>query len=659
MTTILPDWSAYSLKYYAEVKSQIGDYARLEIYSKSAVDASVYPLKIGDFRSLKLQVGTNGAIDDPITKSTLTFSMVDSFHKGIANGVKHGNWQEFYTPDSTEYLVMLKTGTDGSSYTLRWCGYITPDSWEEGLDAYSDVTITARDNIGHLSDFDFDYTSDDGLITVYDLISFAMAKIAMPMTVRLMTDTEGSSRSVKGGDVDLMSASMNVSAFEGGTWYSALEKVLSSLGLVMRYMDDGAIVVTYIANLPLMGETTYPVSKDVIFLNGNRSLDPAYKEIVTETDYGAQEEIEDDSRVGLVFGDTISTFQYRLHYIDNSSGVDTGEVGTSRYTPLIAGGKWSVESVFDDRSGIALSDDVMEKEGESATDYLLVPTNADEDNGVYISQELTLADIPNTGIEIAIPFVESVTVNANLKLAYAGLVLSAVRYRIRGIVGSIIYYWNGEVWGNLDESITEDLGNAATADLAISLPAMPSVSPDCTIVVTLEHIECKCINDVDYFPRAPYARMDKLRLSVKSSMLESNKVTTINNESYNIRADRSAEIGPLSRTVAFITPQSYVNALWYKSDAGEVSQFPYDVHFDDEVDNTFPLPVLIHKQMLMFHHVAMEVLTGECLTTKPMRFDNRYAYKGVDYLVQSGTLNLLTGRMESVTLRQYIAYEDI
>lgn len=643
MTTILPDWSAYSLKYYAEVKSQIGDYARLEIYSKSAVDASVYPLKIGDFRSLKLQVGTNGTIDDPITKSTLTFSMVDSFHKGIANGVKHGNWQEFYTPDSTEYLVMLKTGTDGSSYNLRWCGYITPDSWEEGLDAYSDVTITARDNIGHLSDFDFDYTSDDGLITVYDLISFAMAKIAMPMTVRLRTDTEGSSRSVKGGDVDLMSASMNVSAFEGGTWYSALEKVLTSLGLVMRYMDDGAIVVTYIANLPLMGETTYPVSKDVIFLNGNRSLDPAYKEIVTETDYGPQDSIAPSLLSGLEYGER-EEYEW---YTDSSAGSNFDKEGVGYVNKIMNTGLegWQYGSML--LKPIEMGDMETENEGVETESLPLLVANA-KAGSTYAAYRF---HVGRADMKINMSMGLFMTKRSS-QLKYVYGYSREVTLFIILTNNGVDQYWNGTQWTSDEASLTFD-----TADMEIET-GQASVSPGAYI--TIEFRKIAITPQLSFnMGSGLYVRLTSLELSKDTSMLESNKVTTINNESYNIRADRSAEIGPLSRTVAFITPQSYVNALWYKSDAGEVSQFPYDVHFDNEVDNTFPLPVLVHKQMLMFHHVAMEVLSGECLTTKSMRFDYRYAYKGVDFLVQSGTLNLLTGRMESVTLRQYIAYEDI
>ena len=160
------DPTAYKLYLYKELGCEGGYDVRLEVYEKST--RLIVAKEIANLSSLTLSLEGNGEIDDPITKSTLQFSIVeDNFRQNNLN-IQHNTFTPLFSPDSTKNLVVLKTRRgDDEQWRDRWRGYVTPDSWEEDLDAYGTITITARDNIGHLADIDFDYEDEDGLIAIY------------------------------------------------------------------------------------------------------------------------------------------------------------------------------------------------------------------------------------------------------------------------------------------------------------------------------------------------------------------------------------------------------------------------------------------------------------------------------------------------------------
>ena len=104
----------------------------------------------------------------PIQKIILRIGLADRPEMPDTDTRKYGGWEEFFTPDATRYLVEILVA--GSAI---WKGYITPDAWSETLDFHASVSVTARDNIGHLEDFEF--ASDSELISVDEIIRSAMA----------------------------------------------------------------------------------------------------------------------------------------------------------------------------------------------------------------------------------------------------------------------------------------------------------------------------------------------------------------------------------------------------------------------------------------------------------------------------------------------------
>lgn len=640
------DSSAYKVKYRVTFKSQAGYDVQMDVLVKSS--AMMIVKKIGEFRSLSLALEGNGAIDDPITKSTLQFSMVDDIYKADGYQVKYGNWQEFFTPDSTAYLVVLRTD-EGQGYVARWSGYVTPDSWEEDLGAYGDIRVTARDNIGHLADFEFDMNGgESGTVTVRSLLKAAMAKVSMPMSLVLNTDSVGEAMGVYGGDMNILDASVNVAAFEGRSWYDAVSSVLGSLGLTMRYTDNNAVTVMPLANLPLLADTQSLTPYFVQFLDGTRMLDPAYKEVVSETDYGVQDEIEQDLQIGLEYGASeIYTWGFT-----STQGSIFDRTGTGQITPITGSREQGWQNGSKLFSPLPQYGDAENSEGPEVAGYPLLAANSSV-GSTYAAYRVKVG---TSALKVSIKFGLPLTArDGYMTPAYLGELETEVALILHS--SGTDRYWNGQRW------VTDVVTNTFRGDEIEIDTIADSASADAFLTIAFDMVRYTGDTGV-FIVSGVYARLLSITLAATMQMLESDKVRTVNNEAYNVKADRVLEIGALSKEVAYVTPQSYLNALWDMTTQGEVAQFPYYCFLESGFylgRKEFPLPVLIHRQMLMFHHEAQPILSGECATSdgRALGFGRLYRYKGVDHIIQGGTLNLRTGRMEGVTLRGFTEYEDL
>ena len=143
--------------------------------------------------------------------------------------------------------------------------------------------------------------------------------------------------------------------------------------------------------------------------------------------------------------------------------------------------------------------------------------------------------------------------------------------------------------------------------------------------------------------------------------LKSNKVTTINNQAYNVQLSRKPLFGALSREMGFVSPKNYLAGIFYYEYLGAAPElFPYNVNFHED-DPLVPLPVIIHEQILCYYYGAARVLSGACAPTGNALFAfNKIAtYKGHNYLFQGGTLDLFSGIINSACFREYAEFNDL
>ena len=666
--------ATYGLKYKAEWRNSRGQDYRLRIYRRDYTGTSK---TIGAFCGCVLEVqGAQGRIIDPIVKTQLRFSMVDAWDQADTSSVKFGDWQEFYTPDATLYKVVLYS-LSGSSATALWTGYITPDSWHEDLDYHGIITVTARDNIGHLNDFPFEMTPNtDGLIKISDLIDRAMEVIdfAMDYTIARAGLGPTSLNNIVADGVYLHETYVSASIFEGSNWYEALEKTLEATGMTLRYVGQNKVEITYLRNQTYMGSPYAQPDRQVLeFYGGSLELDPAVKQIDETVDFGIKKDITLDIRSGITYG-TAKT--YKAHIDGSGSGwsIDYGVVD-SPYNKL-SGSGCTVNSASDsmDPSRLEPLAPLVKKEGDTWDKYTFLPVNCWHDpldlNPPTPPAIYMVKAVHDTQMVIRVAFADPLTIIGD-KFARMPMALAEATFAISYSDSSLTNgrYWDGQEWVEAQGTPvtirkTFDWNNKFVREIEFSLKSCDDIGFNGVISFAIYDMQYKVVQDYSFSnsPHGVYARIQSLVIETNAILVESDKITTRNNDAYNVLISRSPLFGAISRDSGFILAENYKKAIFYYPSAGIPQQYPYMVRFNGQATGSeVPLPVLIHQQILCYYFGAARVLSGNCAPADKARY-NFHAiamYKGVKYLLQGGTLDLFSGIMSGAVFREYATFDDL
>lgn len=716
--------SSYALKYYKVFNDLRGKAVRLEIYEKGASLSSDYPMEIGELCGLALEVeGRSESIDVPIVKTTLTFSMVDTADMGneyipdtwdpntgqptSSHIRKHGNWQEFYTPDATKYLVKVLSSSPepGAAQTVtRWQGFITPDSWEESLAYRGIITITARDGLGALSEYAFDMNGDtNGMISARGLIRNAFDKASIPMELYIAADDdEYFDNILKDSDGHkLLNVYMNKAAFEDMTWWDALEAVLNSLGLVLRFTDPNLFTVTYLRYLPHLNQneldyTLEELDLDMQFHSGNKILDPAYKSIVEKIDFGYKPDKEIlAADYDTVFRDDETpsyTFRH-LYYVD-SHNWNYWQSSAALHASMDYGddGAWDTAGypTYLDVSRYDILPESLEMEGDDLKKYLFAAANSYDSNPRRPTFKKKMS---SSFCKLTFDFAPNPATiyNANGYNDWTGrnggqlAIMEAYRmykltYYIRyqnnhSFAASTAYrYWNGIGWQTTAPSTSLskewDPFNEAASSFEVYLSDCPEVGENGYLVFCLLGIEMHM-----YYPysesllsrsRGVFLRIKGVTFeSMIKQNIESHTTTTNNqlNTACNVRLERNPKFGFLPQDVAMLFPEAYKYAFFIYSGSGNGSIVPAPYKWrwrSGQVLQQFP--ALVAKQILCYHAASEPILEGECSPESDaatLGFHRLFVYKNVEHIIQGGTLDFRVGRFVSATLRGFMLYEDL
>lgn len=654
------DITQYRQKYYIVRECPNGGGTlRLEIWEKT--DTELSPQNIGELVALTLEIqGAQDKIDTAIVKTSLSWSIVDSYDIDDSNGTKHGNWDEFYTPDSTKYLVLLKHAeNEGSSYVIRWSGYITPDSWQESLEYRGTVNVTARDNIGHLQDFEFDAPGDaDGLISVEDIITQAMEKVAMPMKLVILDNhiSGDDVAELASGDTSVRNMLIPVAFFEEKDWYESLEDVLDSLGWTLRYTDNNSIVVGPLRNLPLLGSRKYVdvQRQELTFVNGGtRTIDPAYKSIKESLHYECVPSLANAGNTGIEFDGTSTSYEFI--YADLQIG--SAPVHGTKANP---GKGWSGDNAFLDVSKYAIASSTSLRLG-ATSDSCAFLAGMRANDAMQQTFSFGTVNLPVGRIALSLCPNACEVVSGNLRINDA--------FPLAGISYMITYTEpSGKVWVydvnswyvgiSVASSLKVDEGST-TAQIDLSQAYnIGDLAPGGVLRLIIKQIAFT-VEDLSK-PGGLYLAISGVEFSLASDTLESLSsltVTTVNDQSYNVEDKRDSAIGAAYSDVPWISPDNYPNVLYSKTD-GTLKMVDLAFHWMGE-DGTLPLPVIIHLQQLCYHLTAFEILEGEAYAATLPRFDCLYTYKGNTLMVISATVDLIAGNFETAVFRQFLAYEDV
>lgn len=646
---------AHRLAYCKEIVTH-GSAVRLNIYQKT----TLYPIaqEIGDVLvsfSYGIQ-GSGEAVDEPIQKTSLEFSLADAPERNTQKE-RWGGWETFYTPDATGYKVELVI--DG---TVRWTGYITPDAWEEDLSWHAPVTITARDNWGRLQDFMFDLPGDeDHLISVADLLTAAAEKAEVAMEVVVNEDVawplcDG---------FPLYQHMINVRAFKDRTWWDALYDTLGSLGLVLTYEDNNRFVLA-----PLRSRVAKGEGKEFKFVaSGHRSLAPAVREIVETQTYEFSEDMINAPELTIADFDAGSTYPFTTQ----PYGV------TEKAMPVFSlrsGGFWkqgttgSYYSLFcqfnytprDNDDKVRLTDGktlFIACNPGTAADY---STAQNKMRGVYCELNMTKmrAELSfRVGAPVRLYGSDYNTGTAPYSAEVTSPAIASIHARIvyTPAIGSALCF-NGSAWvtGNAPCTITPPTGEGAAYEAGF---VIPSADIDVPGVLHIEFLCGKYIIRGEYTDAGSgmYMPITELKMTSVWATEAENKVTTKYDERNNVILERQPAIGCLNFDST--SPNQVINGVYSPTLGRPASR---EWRMSDEDDTTYQLPVLLHKQLLAYHSRANNVLTGEMIVDNLKAlpsFDCLWQWRGKEHLLMAGRVNLVRGTMEGAELREFVRYEDM
>lgn len=647
----------YGLKYWW-TKNRGGKTVRLEIRQRDYTGASkeIYALTA---LSIDMQGGQD-SIDSAIIKTSLNVNIIDCSDIADTSTMKYGDWTEFFTPDSTLYKFIVYQ--DGSA---RWSGYLTPDSYEEDLSFRNTISLTARDNIGHLADFVFDYTSDTEMISLNTLIDSALAKIDFPM---LTMDVTPSLCFVADGSSVLNyvgSICFNVSAFKDMTWYDALNSALDSLGLVLRYVDYNSIVIATMRQITQEGEI-YSGRKSVQFIDvsGHRMLDPAYKEIRETLDYVTSDNVyAGELEEGSFGSDEYYVFGY---YNFDRPAI---QMPVNRIT---SGKEWSnynqngdIPASFNPYKYSVSDDKDKWIDIDDGTVYFPVDIGSLGDPSVYTSYDpLLYKKNLNAG-----KFTFSMRVEGAVSLYDDNSVIGMTDsvFNFTNIMFSAIWrgtgdlYYDGTSWVELTPETASTYISKAQSDSSFTVE-LPSPDDPGSGYLEFRILDIGVLYGLTEVGEGNglYARITEVAISSDISMQSSGfNVTTKYNESNNVMLERSPKFGQVNFSV--ISPAEIVNGLYFKGSGDAYYPVTKWKWRDLDEFQASALPVLVHTQILAFHAKPDNVLTGTLRDSddEDPHFSDIWVFDGKPHLIVSGSLDLLTGYVESAILREYQSYDSI
>lgn len=669
--------STYGLKYYAEVQNFRQQLARVEIYQRDLPTGTTV-LQIGDVCGLVLEIqGGTEDIFTPVVKTQARLSMISRDEKPIENGVKYGNWGEFFTPDDTLYKMVLKTKETPSTenWTTRWSGYVTPDSWQEDLAYGGATTITARDNIGHLQDFEFDMEGDDyGLATIRDTLAAAMDKISLPMTYAVNYDGDDVAQPSADG-VGILDSMICVSNFSGQSWDQALEDILQSIGYTLRFTDNNTVTMAPIRYLPLLGKASegeQPSMAELEFFGGTAEKVPAVKRVTDTHDYDYNSEIFIPIMGSLSFG-ADQTYRCKTEGNTMPGGGSYGRVEHDAvYNKLTGVGKtcWLPGS---DLMNMASYDQAhynsgagwFGDEGDRWKDYIFIPANTVD--STPLSQEMSFfCGTPDVTIRACFApnpagLYTSGGVTKVYKLADS---LYKIKYQVRLVSGNVTRYWSGHGWESTQRTIEKefDSQNEYATDLEIALQPCADIPEGGTMYFNILGIWYKQFYNSLAF-NGVYARLATFSVAPNVTNLSKNTVRTQNDEKYNILLERETKVSPLSRSVPVALPENYPTALFYYPSGQDYPRpYPYAGNWDNITTETVkPLPVLVHQQILCYRGASLWEVSGECAPKNrgAFWFNSLCEYKDRTYILMSGTIDFLSGTISGAVLREFLEYDDL
>lgn len=654
---------AYLLKYYKDLVSQ-GHRWRLEIHQDT--DDAIEAVEIGPvLQGLRLIMqGDQADIDTPIVKTSLEMVFVDA--PDLEDDRKCGYWEEFYTSSATEYRVsLIKDGV------VEWTGYVTPDSFSESLQYRGSVTIIARDNLGALQDFEYDGLPDSsGMISMMRLIDKAMSVISFPMILSI--SGTGARRFAYTNDTaistEIYETLFNNKAFSDCTWLEVIEEVLTATGHVLRYVGGNNFIIASIRDIPLYDKYYWwdvPVLDTIFCAYGQRELSPAVKTLIDEVNFEIEENFAEVTMPASAYGEA-----GEYEFLTDSNNLQEYPLIYSMPIHAVVGGSWSArpvnQSLFLNPFAFPLKEGYSSKKQGDLRDTSVVYLAANNNDGyTQTTRNAEWKTLVGPGrYRFSFKVDKPVALyDDNTKLGHIDLDVNFSRFKFslrfvsRDGSTTLEYRTSSGTWISGYQADPNSLFPNVAFPVTYEFPVLEvGTIGEIQLVITYVGV-VKTVNSPSGISKGAYVPFKEFSLTdvnlENTTILGSQKFTTAYSSKNNILIQRRPAFGFNSADVA--SPKIIKNGIfifkdnWYESS---------DQWIFNDSDAPNPLPVLIHQQLLAYYSKPNNVLTGELATDNPL-FNALYEWNGKKHLLTSGALNIITGRMENVVLREFTRYDHM
>lgn len=696
---------AHQLKYYKEIESH-GHLWRVEILQET--EDTLTPMEIGPvLQGLRLVVqGDQADVDTPIVKTSLEMTFVDA--PDLEQERKCGYWEEFYTSSATEYQVRLYK--DGQ---IEWSGYVTPDSFSEDLRYRGSVSIIARDNLGALQDFpcnvQVDYITQDSRIYAFDLFASILNDSGIiAMEHQLASDSlscptpSGAIMGRYESGNQLWWQTFDIASLTKLNMYDALEQVLYSLGAVIRYVGNNTLNISTIRGMGLGVHDFWgdvPV-KDVRFAAyGHRELAPAVKVIKDIIDFDKADDYTRSPNV-LSYADTSGQYIDKLIIDINEQGEaepdnSDGTIFRDEYIPVqgyeltqLDGGaipasdscllnvaQYAKKSGYDSEEYGQWVDDTILYYAMGSKDECPIAARIDCYDSEYIQLRFHLK------IDRPVSFFDQYATIGNTALtppSFTGTGSPQLFYEIKikaysGDGSGLATRWlntANNTWSSSKVTNAYTLEGYLWADsfyryigrpiTEIDIPKIQLPFPGTITFSIIGTSEARCTVKVPNYGIYMRLRDFYIKAELKDNVKFPEKltVTTKYRDTNNIALERTPSFGinPEYRSAAFLVANSILTEA--ESFAGGfIGQEKWAWGNNDGLTEC-SLSQLIHQQILAYYAKPNNVLTGELILEDDVPdFGSLWRWGGKDHLLMSGTLNVLTGRMENAVLREFTRYD--
>lgn len=588
----------------------------------------------GLLQSIRIQRLGDSLIESPIVKSALTFTLVDR---------DGGMWEEFFTPDATEYKVTFLT-----DYTERWTGYITPDSYEEDLVYRGSISITARDMIGHMADIPFDKSHISGfiggtLVNVRSLIGVGLSQASVAMELDMAVAGERTYMKDADYNTTVPNWLVDIRSLEGKNWYEIVEGLLDSLGLVMRWEDNNEIVVTSIEDVSMGGNTAADTNPEypIQFWNrsGHRSLEPSFRMIDEVLDYKYLEEErsewKDEDYTGVA--------------LNGNNGWYNGD-NSKRVSAKYVADTFPMEYA-----------DVSE-EDEKRYMFLFAVPESQTSAGTFMYRDFQIAPQTKYKFSFNLSRLYSEGKTLDFALSKGRLPFGVLEYSIRWTSASGTYYlredgtWDAE--GGFVLQYTPPLSTESGNSWQFSSESFANIEHEFTtpneagflrvVIMSFHHRLRITGGGVD--TRKYWIRLGDAVLETDTKVLPKNlKVKTNYDARQNYTLNRKPMFG---KAPAKVTNRGLCLNAFYVQGSG----YPSIQRAKMGNGDALPLPVVVDMEILVRHTSATSLITGTIADKegRPLFMNGIWWYGNHLMILQAGSLDPIRNCIEGAILREFL-----